>query len=253
MVKFTVIEVKTQPNLKRIEEYAKRYGMTTEEALSKKRIGEDYFPIRDQQVVSVGLLNFVSEKEDSVGIMAAIYTGEEKKVLEETAKKLEKVVKATGKPFFITGDGRKYALELLAGRAMAHMIEAKRKDQEIIPEMKEMIKLLSSTKNGYLKPFDVRDSIDLQAAFGLGTDRTPAPDSLRYENKDLPALAEETKRSVLDMMTNYAAYLESQGEKIKPVVYKLNEKIFKTVEIFKFPEEEPDMEKGEINIVDIDR
>ncbi len=253
MVKFTVIEVKTQPNLKRIEEYAKRYGMTTEEALNKKRIGEDYFPIRDQQVVSVGLLNFVSEKEDSVGIMAAIYTGEEKKVLEETAKKLEKIVKITGKPFFITGDGRKYALELLAGRAMAHMIEAKRKDQEIIPEMKEMIKLLSSTKNGYLKPFDVRDSIDLQAAFGLGTDRTPAPDSLRYENKDLPALAEETKRSVLDMMTNYAAYLESQGEKIKPVVYKLNEKIFKTVEIFKFPEEEPDTEKGEINIVDIDR
>jgi len=32
-MKFTVIEVKTQPNLKRIEEYARRYGMTPEEAL----------------------------------------------------------------------------------------------------------------------------------------------------------------------------------------------------------------------------
>ena len=71
LMKFTVIEVKTQPNLKRIEEYARRYGMTPEEALEKKRIGDDYFPIRDQQIVSVGLLNLFSDKEDSVSVMAA--------------------------------------------------------------------------------------------------------------------------------------------------------------------------------------
>lgn len=57
MIKFTVVEVKTQPNRERIEEYAKRYGMTFEEALEKKRIGEDYFPIRDQKIVAVGILN----------------------------------------------------------------------------------------------------------------------------------------------------------------------------------------------------
>lgn len=251
LMKFTVIEVKTQPNLKRIEEYARRYGMTPEEALEKKRIGDDYFPIRDQQIVSVGLLNLISDKEDSVSVMAAVYAGEEKKVLEETAKKLEKIVKATGKPFFVTGDGRKYALEILGGRAMAYMIEAKKADQEIIPELKDMIRLITSQKNGYLKPFDFRDSVDLQAMLGLGSDRTPLPDGLKYDNKSLPALAEETKSTVLDMAVNYAAYLEAQGEKIKPVVYKLNEKIFKTVEIFEFPEKKEQEQELETNDIDI--
>jgi len=56
---------------------------------------------------------------------------------------------------------------------------------------------------------------------------------------------------VLDMAVNYAAYLEAQGEKIKPVVYKLNEKIFKTVEIFEFPEkkeQEIETDEGDIDI-----
>lgn len=157
-------------------------------------------------------------------------------------------MKTTGKPFFVTGDGRKYALELITGRAMNYLIEAKRKDQEIIPEVMNMLKLLTNPRNGYLKPFDVKDSMDLQAILGLGTDRTPLPDKMKYENEDLPMLANETKDALLDMATNYAAYLEAQGEKIKPIIYKLDEKAFKTVKIFKFKEEQ---EIGETD-VDID-
>lgn len=243
MNKFTVIAVETQPNLKRIEEYANRYGMTLEEALQRKRIGEDYFPIRDQQVVSAGVLNFIN-KEDKISIIAAVFVGEEKKVLDALAERLEKIIKATGKPFFVTGDGRKYALEILAGRAMYYMIEAKKEDQEITPELQNMIKIITSPKNGYLKPFDTRDSIDIQAAFGLGHDIIPLPEKLQYTNKDLPKLAEDTKRLLLDMTKNYACYIEAQGEKIKPIVYRLDEKIFKTTEIFKFEDhDEADIEK----------
>jgi len=57
---------------------------------------------------------------------------------------------------------------------------------------------------------------------------------------------------VLDMAVNYAAYLEAQGEKIKPVVYKLNEKIFKTVEIFEFPEKKEQEQEIETDESDID-
>jgi len=243
MNKFTVIAVETQPNLKRIEEYAQRYGMTLEEALQRKRIGEDYFPIRDQQVVSAGVLNFIN-KEDKISITAAVFVGEEKKVLDAFAERLEKIVKTTGKPFFVTGDGRKYALEILAGRAMSYMIEAKQNDQEITPELQDMIKIITSPKNGYLKPFDTRDSIDIQAALGLGHDVIPLPEKLQYTNEDLPELAENVKGILLDMMKNYACYIEAQGEKIKPVIYKLNEKVFKTTEIFKFDDhDETEMEK----------
>lgn len=236
MNKFTVIDVKTQPNIERIKEYAQRYGMTLEEAIERKRIGGDYFPIRDQEIVSVGILNFVHNNEDKASIMATVFTGEEKKVLDATAEKLEKIVKATGKPFFITGDGRKYALELLAGRAMAYMIEAKKEDQEISPELQNMIRIITNPKHGYLKPFDTRDSIDMQAVFGLGNGVIPLPKELQYKNEDLPRLAEETKRILLDMTKNYACYIEAQGEKMKPVIYKLDEKIFKTAEIFEFEE-----------------
>lgn len=243
MNKFTVIAVETQPNLKRIEEYAQRYGMTLEEALQRKRIGEDYFPIRDQQVVSAGVLNFIN-KEDKISITAAVFVGEEKKVLDAFAERLEKIVKTTGKPFFVTGDGRKYALEILAGRAMSYMIEAKQNDQEITPELQDMIKIITSPKNGYLKPFDTRDSIDIQAVLGLGHDVIPLPEKLQYTNEDLPELAENVKGILLDMMKNYACYIEAQGEKIKPVIYKLNEKVFKTTEIFKFDDhDETEMEK----------
>jgi len=243
MNKFTVIAVETQPNLKRIEEYAQRYGMTLEEALQRKRIGEDYFPIRDQQVVSAGVLNFIN-KEDKISITAAVFVGEEKKVLDAFAERLEKIVKTTGKPFFVTGDGRKYALEILAGRAMSYMIEAKQNDQEITPELQDMIKIITSPKNGYLKPFDTRDSIDIQAALGLGHDVIPLPEKLQYTNEDLPELAENVKGILLDMMKNYACYTEAQGEKIKPVIYKLNEKVFKTTEIFKFDDhDETEIEK----------
>lgn len=243
MNKFTVIAVETQPNLKRIEEYAQRYGMTLEEALQRKRIGEDYFPIRDQQVVSAGVLNFIN-KEDKISITAAVFVGEEKKVLDAFAERLKKIVKTTGKPFFVTGDGRKYALEILAGRAMSYMIEAKQNDQEITPELQDMIKIITSPKNGYLKPFDTRDSIDIQAALGLGHDVIPLPEKLQYTNEDLPELAENVKGILLDMMKNYACYIEAQGEKIKPVIYKLNEKVFKTTEIFKFDDhDETEMEK----------
>ncbi len=243
MNKFTVIAVETQPNLERIKEYAGRYNMTPEEALERKRIGEDYFPIRDQQVVSAGVLNFVN-KEDKISIMAAVFVGEEKKVLDALAERLEKIVKATGKPFFVTGDGRKYALEILAGRAMYYMIEAKKESQEIKPELQNMIKIITSPKSGYLKPFDMRDSIDIQAAFGLGHDVIPLPEKLQYTNEDLPGLAENIKSILLDMTKNYACYIEAQGEKIKPIVYKLDEKIFKTTEIFKFEDhDEADIEK----------
>jgi len=243
MNKFTVIAVETQPNLERMKEYASRYNMTPEEALERKRIGEDYFPIRDQQVVSAGVLNFVN-KEDKISIMAAVFVGEEKKVLDAFAERLEKIVKATGKPFFVTGDGRKYALEILAGRAMYYMIEAKKESQEIKPELQNMIKIITSPKSGYLKPFDMRDSIDIQAAFGLGHDVIPLPEKLQYTNEDLPGLAENIKSILLDMTKNYACYIEAQGEKIKPIVYKLDEKIFKTTEIFKFEDhDEADIEK----------
>lgn len=245
MTQFTVIEVKTVPNLERIKEYAMRYEMTPEEALKKKRIGDDYFPIRDQKIVAIGMLSWIVAEKDKVNATAAVFVGEEKKVIEETAKKLEKVVKLAGKPFFVTGDGRKYALELVAGRSMNYLIEARKNDQEIIPELTEMMKLLTNPKNGYLKPFDTRDSMDLQAILGLGTDKMPLPDKLRYDNDDLPLLAKETQNAVLDMAMNYAAYLEAQGEKIKPVIYKLNEKVFKTVEIFNFPEE-PEVKDLEI-------
>lgn len=243
MNKFTVIAVETQPNLERIKEYASRYNMTPEEALERKRIGEDYFPIRDQQVVSAGVLNFVN-KEDKISIMAAVFVGEEKKVLDAFAERLEKIVKATGKPFFVTGDGRKYALEILAGRAMYYMIEAKKENQEIKPELQNMIKIITSPKSGYLKPFDMRDSIDIQAAFGLGHDVIPLPEKLQYTNEDLSGLAEDIKSILLDMTKNYACYIEAQGEKIKPIAYKLDEKIFKTTEIFEFEDrDEMDAEK----------
>lgn len=243
MNKFTVIAVETQPNLERIKEYADRYNMTPEEALERKRIGENYFPIRDQKIVAAGVINFFS-KEEKIGIMAAVFAGEEKKILDNLAKRLDKIVKTTGKPFFVTGDGRKYALEILAGRAMSYMIEAKQKDQEVIPELQDMIKIITSPKNGYLKPFDMRDSIDIQAAFGLGHDVIPLPEKLQYTNEDLPELAENVKGILLDMMKNYACYAEVQGEKIKPVIYKLNEKVFKTTEIFKFEDhDETDIEK----------
>lgn len=248
MAQFTVIEVKTTPNLERIKEYAKKYKMTPKEALEKKRIGDDYFPIRDQKIVSIGMFSVIMDKDDKFGVSAAVFAGEEKKVIEEAAKKLATIMKTAGKPFFVTGDGRKYALELITGRAMNYLIEAKRKDQEIIPEVMNMLKLLTNPRNGYLKPFDVKDSMDLQAILGLGTDRTPLPDKMKYENEDLPMLANETKDAVLDMATNYAAYLEAQGEKIKPIIYKLDEKAFKTVKIFKFKEEQ---EIGETD-VDID-
>lgn len=102
MNKFTAIVVETQPNLKRIEEYANRYGMTLEEALQRKRIGEDYFPIRDQQVVSAGVLNFIN-KEDKISIMAAVFVGEEKKVLDAFAERLEKNSKSNRKTLLCHG------------------------------------------------------------------------------------------------------------------------------------------------------
>jgi len=197
MAQFTVIEVKTTPNLERIKEYAKKYKMTPKEALEKKRIGDDYFPIRDQKIVSIGMFSVIMDKDDKFGVSAAVFAGEEKKVIEEAAKKLATIMKTTGKPFFVTGDGRKYALELITGRAMNYLIEAKRKDQEIIPEVMNMLKLLTNPRNGYLKPFDVKDSMDLQAILGLGTDRTPLPDKMKYENEDLPMLATKQKMPYL--------------------------------------------------------
>lgn len=253
MIKFTVVEVKTQPNRERIEEYAKRYGMTFEEALEKKRIGEDYFPIRDQKIVAVGILNMMIDKDEKVAIMAQIYAGEEKRVLEETAKGLSTIVASVGKPFFVTGDGRKYALELLAGRAMSYMVDAKRQEQEPTPELKEMIGLLTNPRNGYLKPFDMKDSIDMQAAFGLGTDKAPLPAGMEYRNEDLKKLVEDIRHSVLDMTTNFVCYLEAQREKIKPVVYKLGERVFKTVKIFEFPKPEPETKEEDVDIYGDDR
>ena len=47
---------------------------------------------------------------------------------------------------------------------------------------------------------------------------------MKYETKTCRCWLNETKDAVLDMATNYAAYLEAQGEKIKPIIYKLDEK-----------------------------
>lgn len=79
MAQFTVIEVKTTPNLERIKEYAKKYKMTPKEALEKKRIGDDYFPIRDQKIVSIGMFSVIMDKDDKFGVSAAVFAGEEKK------------------------------------------------------------------------------------------------------------------------------------------------------------------------------
>jgi len=242
MEAFTAIDVKTIPNIERIKEYADENELSVEEALAKKEMGEGYFPIRDQKIVAIGAFTYFTEG-DKGKVNRISLAGDEKKILEETAKYIADIMKITkSMPYFVTADGRKYALEILASRALTHMIEAKKKDEEISPEMAKMLKVLASPKNGYLKPFDTKDSLDLQAYIGLGTDKNALKCQKLYKEKDFEALAFEAAKTVLDIAQNYAALMEIQSGDMKKGVYTLKADGCKS-KIFPIEEKEEEVEE----------